>query len=358
MISKLNNLFLLILCWLYCPFRGKAQYVPANLKKIVVFRSKPNVGDMVYVTPLLRAIKKTYPNAKLILVGGGRVSEVVAHNPGIDQYIEYKNNFWSVVQQLRKEKIDFGCLANLGNTAGLALLYLGGVKCISVFTSADTAKSFSYSVLKKLAITHPFEHGVYVPPLYLNLLNPINANTGDAHFRLYYSPEAKQAAERLFVENKIDPKKDFVVGLAVGGSTEDRWWPAERFAQLGKHLHEKYNARLFLIGAGKDEKPISDTIQSLGNIPAVSLLNQSLDEFKAFIAHSHLIVGNDSGPMVTADAFDVPNLVLVGPTDWREYHRPPGSLNRIAEAEDKKINSLTYDVVQKELNIILFALGK
>jgi len=61
--------------------------------------------------------------------------------------------------------------------------------------------------------------------------------------------------------------------------------------------------------------------------------------------------------MVTADAFDIPNLVLVGPTDEREYHRPPGSLNRIAKAEDKKINSLTIEVVQKELTVILSALG-
>ncbi len=354
--SKLNNFLLLIICYLLSFIFGKANRTTFNPKKIVVFRSKPHVGDMVYVTPLFRAIKKTYPESRVILIGGGRVGEVIAHNPDIDEYIEYKNNFWQVIKRFRNEKIDFGCMANLGTTEGLALLYLGGVKSISVFESADTAKSFSYTQLKKLAITHPFSSGTYVPPLYMNLLNPIVANTGDTHFRLYYSNEAKQKISALFSDHGVGIN-DFIVGLAVGGSTEDRWWPAERFARVGKYLHEKYNAKLFLVGAGKDEKAISETLKYLGDIPAVNLLNQSLDEFKAFIAHSKLMIGNDSGPMVTADAFDVPNLVLVGPTDWREYHRPPGPFNRISASPDKKIESLSETLVLQELNIILTSLG-
>ena len=358
LVVKFKNLLLFGLCLVYWIFRGSAKKTPAEVKKVLFFRSKPHVGDMVYVTPLFRAVKQTYPEARLTLVGGGRVGEVMAFNPDIDELIFYQDNFFTILRRLRHERFDFACLANLGSIEGLALLYLSGVRCISVFTWVEAGQgSWLYNLLKRLVVTKPFQSGVYVPPLYLALLDPIKANTGDAHFRLYYSTEAKTKIFQLFTEKNIDPQKDFIVGMAVGGSTPERWWPAERFARLGKYLYEKHNARLFLIGAGKDEESISETLRCLGNTPVVNLLNQPLDEFKAFIAHSKLIVGNDSGPMVTADAFDIPNLVLVGPTDEREYHRPPGSLNRIAKAEDKKINSLTIEVVQKELTVILSALG-
>ena len=352
--AKLKNLWLFALCLGYWIFRGSAKTAPDAVKRVLIFRSKPHVGDMVYVTPLFRAIKQTHPDARVTLVGGGRVGEVVAGNPDIDELIPYQGNFFATLRRLRRERFDFACLANLGSIEGLALLYLSGAKCVSVFTWMEAGQgTWLYNRLKRLVVTKPFQSGVYVPPLYLALLDPIQANTGDAHFRLYYSDKAKNRVLQLFAENNIDQQRDLIVGLAVGGSTEDRWWPAERFAALGRYLHEKYKAKLFLIGAGKDERPITDTVRHLGDTPVVSLLNQPLDEFKAFIAHSKLIIGNDSGPMVTADAFDIPNLVLVGPTDEREYHRPPGPLNRIAEAEDKKIGSLTVESVIKELNIIL-----
>ena len=101
------------------------------------------------------------------------------------------------------------------------------------------------------------------------------------------------------------------------------------------------------------------TSLTLAKTPEVfNLLNQSLDEFKATIVRLHLIIGNDSGPMVTADAFDVANIVLVGPTDSREYHRLPGPLNRVVVAEDRIMASISLQNVIKEVDSVLGVLQK
>jgi len=122
---------------------------------------------------------------------------------------------------------------------------------------------------------------------------------------------------------------------------------------------ERYKARIFLVGAGKDEKPINEILRLVKpEIRCVNLLNQSLDEFKATISQLRLIIGNDSGPMVTADAFDVANIVLVGPTDPREYHRSPGPLNRVVVAEDRIMASVSLQNVIKEVNSVLGVLQK
>lgn len=322
-------------------------------------RWKPHMGDVVYITPMFRAIKTRYPDSRLYVIGAGRVEEVIRHNPDIDKYINYENNFWTVVKLLKKEKIDFACLANLGSTMGFALLYLAGIKTISTFSleSGKGDTSVSYSILKTFAITSPFYTGQYVPPQYLKLLEPINANTGDAHFRLYFSKEAENKINNVFTQNNMSVD-DFIVAFAPGGAVPERWWPAERFAELAKFFYEEQNAKILLVGAGKDEGPITAMLAVLDGVPAVNLLNQNLDEFKAAISKCDLVIGNDSGPMVTADAFDVANLVLVGPTDEREYHRPPGSLNRVLKGTDGDVKNITLDMAKKEIDVILSNLNK
>lgn len=353
-LAKFINLGVLLLCLLAYPFRGNAKRVSANPLKIAILRRKPHMGDVVYVTPMFRAVKNKYLESKLLVIGGGRAEEVVRHNPDIDEYINYDNNFWEIIKRLRKEKVDFACLGNGGSTLDFAMLYLAGIKGISVFSleSGPGDTSLSYSIVKKMAITAPFYTGRYVPPQYLGLLAPIGANTGDAHFRLYFSKDAENKIHNVFSQNNISAG-NFIVAFAPGGVVSERWWPADSFAELAKILHKEHNAKILLVGAGKDEEPIKAIFAALDGIPAVNLLNQNLDEFKATISKCALVIGNDSGPMVTADAFDVANLVFVGPTDEREYHRPPGPLNRVLKGTDGDVKNITLDMAKKELKTIL-----
>lgn len=346
-------------CLIYVPFRGLARKVPKEPKKIVILRWTPHMGDVVYTTPMFSAIKKKYPNCKVCIVGRGRVEEVIRYNPDVDQFIEYKDNFWETVKKIRREQFDFGCVAKPGTSEGFALLYLGGVKAISVFDvlNEPKVKSVTYPFLLKLGISVPFYNHQYIPPQFLKLLEPLGIKNPDVQFKLYFSKEAEDNIENIFRENNIDSKNDFVVAIAPGGSTEERWWPVDRFAELAKYLVVNYNAKILLLGAGIDEKAINGVIQNLGDIQYINLLNQNLDEFKATVSKCSLVMGNDSGPMVTADAFNVANLVFVGPTDEHEYHKPAGKLNRIVKSSTGKMEDIFLDSAKDELEIIIDSLN-
>ena len=359
--SKISNAIILLLCAVYSFIRGRANKILTNPKKILILRWKPHIGDVVYITPMFRAIKEKYPNAKLYVMGAGRVKDVIDYNPNIDEYIPYENNFFTIIGKLKKEEIDFACLANAGSTMGLGLLYLANIKGISNFSTVNglAIPSISYSFLSKLALGKPFYTGRYVPPQYLKLLKPLGIETNNCHFQLYFSKKAEKTIGKIFNDNDINPEKDFIVVIAPGGAIRERWWPSKQFAQIADYLYEKHNAHIFLLGAGKDTEPIKEILGYLNkNTKVINLLNQNLDEFKAFISKSHLIIGNDSGPMVTADAFDIPNIVLVGPTDEREYHKPPGLLNKVIVAKDRKMNSIDFDSVRVETETIINNLNK
>ena len=357
---KIENLFLVVLSLLFMLLRGRAKRTDHEVKKIVILRWTPHMGDVVYTTPMFSAIKKKYPDCKIYVIGWGRVEEVIRHNPEVDGFIEYKESwFWGVVKKLRQEKFDFGCVAKPGASKGFALLYLGGVRAISLFDvlNEPKVKSFTYPLILKLGIPVPFYNHQYIPPQFLKLLGPIGIKNPDIQFKLYFSKEAEDDVENIFKENNINSKNDFIVALAPGGSTEERWWPADRFAELVKYLVKNYSAKIIFIGAGIDGKAINEVIKNLGDISYVNFLNQNLDEFKATVSKCSLVIGNDSGPMVTADAFHVPQMIFVGPTDPREYQTEPGPTYRILQAESGRVEDVALEKAMGELQIIINSLN-
>ncbi len=311
--------------------------MPAYPQKILIFQWTGNVGDMVCITPMFRAIKSQYPQSRLIVIGKEKAGEMVRGNPLVDEYLTYRNDPTALIKKIKSQKIDFACLTNPG-LLGLAMLYLAGIKAISVFSIVNFPKATSrlYHLLTNLVIRVPFwvKQGRYMPQEYLRLLVPFGINNDDTHFQLFYSPTATQTRDRFFKDQGIE-SSDFIVAFAPGGGERTRWWPAECFAKLADYFYKKYQAKIWLIGAGEDQEPIETMLQHLGSAVSVfNLYGQSLDELKAFLAKASLVVANDSGPVVIAEAFDVPTMVLIGPTDERDHHREQ-PFNRIIKSPQR-----------------------
>ncbi len=89
--------------------RGKADAVVGSPQKILIAQTTTNLGDMVCTTPVFRAIKKAYPNARLYVLGTRKNKELLEGNTDVDVYIEHAG-FFTLLWQLRKEHFDFGCI--------------------------------------------------------------------------------------------------------------------------------------------------------------------------------------------------------------------------------------------------------
>ncbi len=97
--------------------------------------------------------------------------------------------------------------------------------------------------------------------------------------------------------------------LAPGAAPHrpEKRWPAEHFGALAAQLP----LPVVILGTG-GEAPLAATIQALAPA-AVDLTGRtSLRELAMVVARSSLAVGNDTGPMHLAAAFEVPSLVLFG----------------------------------------------
>jgi heptosyltransferase-2 len=124
---------------------------------------------------------------------------------------------------------------------------------------------------------------------------------------------------------------DFIVGFHPGCATLKnhikRRWEPEKFAELGKQLIEKHNAKIFLFG-GPEENDLKENIFNLINSENVFIVSASnLTQSSAVMKRCDLFITNDSSQMHIAAALQLKVVAIIGPTNpnyihpWKSEHR-------------------------------------
>jgi heptosyltransferase-2 len=136
--------------------------------------------------------------------------------------------------------------------------------------------------------------------------------------RLFIGQELFNRAESLIRKYGIC-EKDIVIGLNPGASFgSSKCWPAENFAELAELCQSRLGARIILF-CGPGEEDIAQAIigQSHAKIIDTSQDGIGLELLKPLVRRCNLLITNDTGPRHYAVAFDVPVVVIMGPTDPR-----------------------------------------
>src|SRR5258706_9948806 len=88
-----------------------------NIKRLAVFKMR-NIGDVLMITPVLRALRETFPGARITVVVNSGTEAMLAHNPHIDEVLAYQRqdrrpgllgrlrDEWAFVRELRKRCFD------------------------------------------------------------------------------------------------------------------------------------------------------------------------------------------------------------------------------------------------------------
>ena len=69
-----------------------------NVQRIGVFKLR-NIGDVLMITPLLRALRQTFPGARLTAVVNAGTEAMLAHNPDVDDLIVYQRGETSFLRR-------------------------------------------------------------------------------------------------------------------------------------------------------------------------------------------------------------------------------------------------------------------
>jgi heptosyltransferase-2 len=284
----------------------------------------PNwVGDVVMATPVFKCLRQNYPDARIIGLIRGYAKGVVEDAPWFDQLIEMNDKTWRgfvrLVFQIRRLKGQIAVV--LPHTFRSALLArLGGARRIYGYRRNGRSTLITDG-------PRPLRDGGRIRPVpmvdyYLEICRRLQLTIDrDTKPRLFIARSLQKKGNQLLERYGIGPD-DMVIGLNPGAQYgASKCWPPEHFARLAELLEQRWNCRLLLF-IGPGEESIGDEIVQLSRTAIINTGPDQVDLalLKPLIQRCRLLVTNDTGPRHYAIAFDIPVVVIMGPTDPRYTH--------------------------------------
>lgn len=257
----------------------------AGIQTILVIKWD-EIGDMATATHVFELLKTSYPQAKLTVLCKPFVKSLIAHDPHIDEIItdiQAYNKPYQLVVELR----------GTWNTLLKSFLHKAKYRVGRAEVRVANRGQQLHEIATNAAVIAPMALSVNTT------LKP----------RLYFSEADEKNVQAFLMEHEI---KKFAI-LHVGARRVLRQWPLERFAQIANFLHTQYQLEIIFAGTIEDEPQIQIVKEWL-NFKSFSFTNGfSLSEFSCLCNKASFYVGNESGPLHMASAFDVPLLGLYGP---------------------------------------------
>jgi heptosyltransferase-1 len=305
--------------------------------KILLIRLRL-IGDVVFTTPIPRALKRAYPGARISYLVEEAAAAVVAHNPFIDDVI--------IAPRRRgiRRIVDDVMLANRLRSAhyDLVLDLHGGPRSSWLTRATGAAQRIGYQIkgrswMYTTAVARPRElrprHSVVNQ---WDLLQAIPGwPGGDAEplrdaVDMPVPAGAEASMEARLHAAGVTREHDLIVAHASAGNPFRRW-PEPAFAQVLAAVAAAKPNRRVVVSSGPSDRAAAGRIVSaaraiLGDNAGriVDIGEFDLSGLRALIGRSRLFIGGDTGPLHIAATTRTPIVGLYGPTlaarsqPWRD----------------------------------------
>jgi len=306
------------------------EYIERGKMVKILVKGVNWIGDSLFMTPALSALRKGFPDCHISLLISPWVSEVFDGNPDVDEIIIYDERGKErtlkakirFIQSLKNRNFDIGIIMQARSYRAALFVYLSGI---------PERIGYSYS-LRNLLLTRKIEFPktpVHNIDMFLNIVLSLGVVPGRREPYLPSSPEAEVWADR-FLEERGVKLGELLIGINPGAFKQSKRWPEPRYAELSDILIREFKVKVIIFqGPGEDE--IVGRVVSLMREKAI-IAKTGIKELAAVCRRSKLFIGNDTGPTHVASASGTPVIALFGPAD-PERSRPWGRDNVVIKKD-------------------------
>jgi lipopolysaccharide heptosyltransferase II len=292
--------------------KNRKQPIPNNIKKILVIRTG-SLGDVLLITPLLHALRESFPSAYIAVLIPPLAHECLMDNPYVNKIITadlaLRRGTFNPLKimrlgfRLRKEQFDLG-LDLRGDVRNMLILYLSKTKYRVSFGNTSGGDFLLHKV-----VTYRKKHEIDSS---LDLLRALGIEMKNRNMVLKVDESDSSFIRKLLAKQGIR-RGEFIVGFHPSSSWMFKDWPAEKFAQLGDHLTAQYGAKVIILGKNKKDYEIAQRISHLMAMkPILAMDDLNLRQMVALIAQMAVFVCNSSAPAHLAAVTSTPTIVLFG----------------------------------------------
>ncbi len=291
------------------------------------------LGDIVLTTPLIRTLKKNFPDDNLVVLTTPQGKDVLTGLVEIDGFIEIDKKhkdkglraFFKITKELKSLKFDRVLAAQRSYRTGL-MLFRAGIPERIGFSDAKLS-----SLLTSKVVYDKKKHSL---ERYLDLLKPLGVCSENfiKEPKLIVNQEKKTRLLESLMVAGIAPDQKMAV-VCPGSVWATKEWIPERFIGLIERMKHEMNISTVLAG-GRNERELANAIQIDCSVPVINLAGKtSISRLIALIDRADILVTNDSGPMHIGAALKKPQVAIFGPTTPSLGYYPYNKNSKIVHAE-------------------------
>jgi lipopolysaccharide heptosyltransferase II len=294
------------------------------------------VGDVVFTTPAIRALRRRFPDARLTYLVERGAAPVVAGNPDLDEVIVLDRtggvrrliDDLRLARQLRRRRFDVAIDFHGGPRSSWLAWVSGAPRRVGYnITSRSWMYTDRVSRPRELRPRHSVSNqSDLLAPLGIPPLHPVTDPV-----EMPESADARQQVDALLTAARVPPDAELIV-IHVSAGNPFRRWPPEAFARLTAALARGSSRRRIVLTSGPSESGAAAEIagrarasldpSTWGRILMTEELG--LAALRVLVARAALFVGGDSGPLHIAGTTETPIVAIYGPTlparshPWRD----------------------------------------
>lgn len=303
--------------------------------KILVCHTGAWIGDMVLLTPTLRALKDRFTESHLTIFLRPHVADLMKANPYVDNcMVDMKNDgFFSSIIELskiiRNEKYDIAVVLHPTSYRNALLPLLARIPIRVGLNHKGRGFLFtdSCSIDPK---SHEVERYFSVLTLLKNAYISDSSENIPLSLEYWHTNAERNSVRKLLLKEGVT-NVDRIIAVNIGTTWQTKQWNIENFATLISEVSNIIPEIKIIITGSKSEHHLTENLPTTESV--VNLVGKvNILQLGALLERSEVCLTCDSGPMHIAASVGTPCVALFGPTD-PVRHQPYGNGHEIIEKQ-------------------------
>jgi lipopolysaccharide heptosyltransferase II len=290
-----------------------------------------HLGDLLFTTPALRALRKRHPDAHITALVGPWGAAVLSNNPHVDQVMclpfpgfsrQPKTSLWGPYGLLRnwarrmRGHYDLAFILRFDHWWGALLAYLAAVPQRVGYAVPEVTPFLNHAV--------PYTPGRHEVEQNLSLINwgpldvqastQIPPTTLPEHHPLEFQVSQSAVAWARELLGGAHP-----IVIHPGAGAPIKLWRTEHWATVAETLASETGAQILLTGSKAERSLCLEIAAHVESEARVMAGETTLDQLAAILNDSRLVLGLDSGPLHLAVAVGAPTVHLYGPVNPKTF---------------------------------------
>ena len=288
--------------------------LPDNISRILLVHQNW-LGDALFSTPAVRAIRKRYPSAHISCLSSPRAADVWRHNAHVNEVLTVGDRKgllspeggFGLWRRMAKGRYDLVIFFRRSRSRAF-LAKLARIPALAGYAASGKRSDLTHAVPLPAKTLHRIDH-------FLGLTQGLGIAPDGREPEYHTTKDEELSLRKILSAEGVGESEPYAV-VHAGGNWKLKRWGQEAFAEWIRSYLASESGFVVLCGSA-DEAALTAKIRKEAASDRVIDLCQrtSMAQLAALLKGARFLLSNDSGPIHLAAAQGTRILGLYGPTD-------------------------------------------